>query len=156
MRGGRGRRDFSVFRSMCGQDYKQAQRGQCYRSVPPEPTAHIRRSRGQIAIGTLFENKQLDRHIAARERRRFAEACGSMPSPGPSFLPPNICFELHSQECNCVPLAKVLEHSSLAMTRRYANVMTEGLQAAHEKLSLLGGGKIHEETDFRVLASMLG
>lgn len=34
-------------------------------------------------------------------------------------------------------LQKVLGHSSLAMTRRYANLMTEDLQAVHEKLSLL-------------------
>ena len=34
-------------------------------------------------------------------------------------------------------LQKVLGHSSLEMTRRYANLMTEDLQAVHEKVSLL-------------------
>jgi len=34
-------------------------------------------------------------------------------------------------------LQKVLGHSSLEMTRRYANLMTEDLQAIHQKLSLL-------------------
>jgi integrase/recombinase XerD len=34
-------------------------------------------------------------------------------------------------------LQKVLGHSSLEMTRRYANLMTEDLQAVHERLSLL-------------------
>jgi integrase/recombinase XerD len=34
-------------------------------------------------------------------------------------------------------LQKVLGHSTLEMTRRYANLMTEDLQAAHERVSLL-------------------
>jgi integrase/recombinase XerD len=34
-------------------------------------------------------------------------------------------------------LQKVLGHSSLEMTRRYANLMTEDLQAMHQKVSLL-------------------
>ncbi len=32
---------------------------------------------------------------------------------------------------------KVLGHSTLEMTRRYANLMTEDLQAVHERVSLL-------------------
>jgi integrase/recombinase XerD len=36
-------------------------------------------------------------------------------------------------------LQKVLGHSTLEMTRRYANLMTEDLQAVHEKISLLAG-----------------
>ncbi|GAC1511772.1 MAG: tyrosine-type recombinase/integrase [Terriglobales bacterium] len=35
-------------------------------------------------------------------------------------------------------LQKVLGHSSLEMTRRYANLMTEDLQAIHQQVSLLG------------------
>jgi integrase/recombinase XerD len=38
-------------------------------------------------------------------------------------------------------LQKVLGHSSLEMTRRYASLMTEDLQAVHEKVSLLGGAR---------------
>jgi integrase/recombinase XerD len=34
-------------------------------------------------------------------------------------------------------LQKVLGHSTLQMTRRYANLMTKDLQAMHEKISLL-------------------
>jgi integrase/recombinase XerD len=34
-------------------------------------------------------------------------------------------------------LQKVLGHSSLEMTRRYANLVTEDLQAIHERVSLL-------------------
>lgn len=36
-------------------------------------------------------------------------------------------------------LQKVLGHSTLEMTRRYANLMTEDLQAVHERVSLLSG-----------------
>jgi integrase/recombinase XerD len=32
---------------------------------------------------------------------------------------------------------KVLGHSTLEMTRRYANLTTEDLQAVHQKISLL-------------------
>jgi integrase/recombinase XerD len=35
-------------------------------------------------------------------------------------------------------LQKVLGHSTLEMTRPYANLMTEDLQAVHERVSLLG------------------
>jgi integrase/recombinase XerD len=34
-------------------------------------------------------------------------------------------------------LQKVLRHSSLEMTRRYTNLMTEDLQAIHQRVSLL-------------------
>ncbi len=34
-------------------------------------------------------------------------------------------------------LQKILGHSTLEMTRRYCNLMTEDLQAVHSKLSLL-------------------
>ena len=34
-------------------------------------------------------------------------------------------------------LQKVLGHASLEMTRRYTNLMTEDLQAVHQRLSLL-------------------
>lgn len=37
-------------------------------------------------------------------------------------------------------LQKVLGHSSLEMTRRYANLVTEDLQAVHERVSLLARG----------------
>jgi integrase/recombinase XerD len=34
-------------------------------------------------------------------------------------------------------LQKVLGHSTLEMTRRYANLLTEDLQAVHQRVSLL-------------------
>jgi len=34
-------------------------------------------------------------------------------------------------------LQKCLGHSTLEMTRRYANLMTEDLQAVHQRVSLL-------------------
>jgi len=38
-------------------------------------------------------------------------------------------------------LQKVLGHSTLEMSRRYADLMTEDLQAVHERLSLLSNGR---------------
>jgi integrase/recombinase XerD len=46
----------------------------------------------------------------------------------------NLLVLLHG---NVFHLQKVLGHSSLEMTRRYANLMTEDLQAVHQRLSLL-------------------
>ena len=37
-------------------------------------------------------------------------------------------------------LQKVLGHSTLEMTRRYANLVTADLQAVHERVSLLSAG----------------
>jgi site-specific recombinase XerD len=41
-------------------------------------------------------------------------------------------------------LQKILGHTTLEMTRKYCNLMTEDLQAVHSKLSLLGGGACQE------------
>jgi integrase/recombinase XerD len=38
-------------------------------------------------------------------------------------------------------LQKILGHSTLEMTRRYANLMTSDLQDVHERLSILNGGR---------------
>jgi integrase/recombinase XerD len=49
-----------------------------------------------------------------------------------SFLP-SLLVGSHHQSL----LGSVLGHSSLEMTRRYANLMTEDLQAVHQQISLL-------------------
>lgn len=41
-----------------------------------------------------------------------------------------------------VSLQKTLGHSDLAMTRKYANLLTEDLQKVHQKVSLLSGGTL--------------
>jgi site-specific recombinase XerD len=49
------------------------------------------------------------------------------------FFLPSLLVGSHHQSL----LGSVLGHSSLEMTRRYANLMTEDLQAVHQQISLL-------------------
>jgi len=81
---------------------------------------------------------RLDRHVMARDVRRL---CYSL-----SFDPPVRTLHAfrHTFAVNYLRrggsvfhLQKVLGHSSLEMTRRYANLMTEDLQAIHQRVSLL-------------------
>ena len=82
---------------------------------------------------------KLDRHIVARDMKRFCRNLG--------FAPPVHTLHAfrHTFAVNYLRkggsvfhLQKMLGHSSLEMTRRYANLMTEDLQAVHQRLSLLG------------------
>jgi integrase/recombinase XerD len=81
---------------------------------------------------------RLDRHIMLRDVKRLCRQLG--------FEPPVRCIHAmrHTFAVNYLRkggsvfhLQKVLGHSSLEMTRRYANLMTEDLQAIHQKVSLL-------------------
>ena len=46
-------------------------------------------------------------------------------------------FTIYEKAEACSIFKKVLGHSTLEMTRRYANLLTEDLQAVHQKISLL-------------------
>jgi integrase/recombinase XerD len=81
---------------------------------------------------------RLDRHIVSRDVKRLCRTLG--------FAPPTRTLHAfrHTFSLNYLRrggsvfhLQKVLGHSSLEMTRRYANLMTEDLQAVHQRLSLL-------------------
>lgn len=80
----------------------------------------------------------LDRHVMARDVRKLCFSLG--------FDPPRRTLHAfrHTFAVNYLRkggsvfhLQKVLGHSSLEMTRRYANLMTEDLQAIHQQVSLL-------------------
>jgi integrase/recombinase XerD len=81
---------------------------------------------------------RLDRHVMARDVKLLCKRLG--------FDPPARTLHAfrHTFAVNCLRkggsvfhLQKVLGHSSLEMTRRYANLMTEDLQAIHQQVSLL-------------------
>jgi integrase/recombinase XerD len=81
---------------------------------------------------------RLDRHIMLRDVKRLCRRLG--------FDPPARCVHAmrHTFALNYLRrggsvfhLQKVLGHSTLEMTRRYANLMTEDLQAVHQRLTLL-------------------
>lgn len=81
---------------------------------------------------------RLDRHIMLRDVKRLCRQLG--------FEPPARCIHAmrHTFAINYLRkggsvfhLQKVLGHSSLEMTRRYANLLTEDLQEMHPRVSLL-------------------
>jgi integrase/recombinase XerD len=83
--------------------------------------------------GTLWNRRNILRDVK--------ELCRSL-----GFAPPNRTLHAfrHSFAVNYVRrggsvfhLQKVLGHSSLEMTRRYANLVTSDIQAVHERVSLL-------------------
>jgi integrase/recombinase XerD len=90
-----------------------------------------------LVLGTR-NGCRLDRHVMARDVRRLCQRLG--------FDPPARTLHAfrHSFAINYLRkggsvfhLQKVLGHSSLEMTRRYANLLTEDLQAVHQRLTLL-------------------
>jgi integrase/recombinase XerD len=88
---------------------------------------------------TTRNETQLGRRVMLRDVKRLCRRLG--------FEPPARTLHAfrHSFGVNYIRrggsvfhLQKCLGHSTLEMTRRYANLMTEDLQAVHERLSLLG------------------
>jgi len=95
-------------------------------------------AREGLVFGTQGGTKQGRRNVL----RDFKVLCRSL-----GFEPPerSIHAMRHTFAVNYLRkggsvfhLQKMLGHSSLEMTRRYANLMTEDLQAVHQRLSLLG------------------
>ena len=90
-----------------------------------------------MVLGTR-KGCRLDRHVMARDAKLLCKRLG--------FDPPVRTLHAfrHTFAVNYLRrgggvfhLQKVLGHSSLEMTRRYANLMTEDLQAIHQRVSLL-------------------
>ncbi len=81
---------------------------------------------------------KLDRHIVSRDVKRFCRRLGFAP-PVRTLHSFRHTFALNylRRGGSVFHLQKVLGHSSLEMTRRYANLMTEDLQAVHQRLTLL-------------------
>jgi integrase/recombinase XerD len=92
---------------------------------------------GSLVLGTERGGK-LDRHVVSRSVKLLCRHLG--------FTPPARTLHAfrHTFAVNYLRrgggvfhLQKVLGHSSLDMTRRYASLMTEDLQAVHQQISLL-------------------
>ena len=86
---------------------------------------------------TAHGNKLMHRNVL-REVKNFCKSLG--------FVPPRRTLHAFRQTFainyirrggSVFHLQRVLGHSTLEMTRRYANLMTEDLQAMHQKVSLL-------------------
>jgi integrase/recombinase XerD len=81
---------------------------------------------------------KLDRHIVLRDVKRLCMRLGFAP-PARTIHATRHTFAIHylRKGGSVFHLQKVLGHSSLEMTRRYANLLTEDLSAIHQKVSLL-------------------
>jgi len=90
-----------------------------------------------LLLGTT-DRTQLDRHVMARDMRKLCRSLGFDP-PARTLHAFRHTFAVNylRRGGSVFHLQKVLGHSSLEMTRRYANLMTEDLQAVHQRLSLL-------------------
>src|ERR1019366_4933104 len=99
-----------------------------------------------LAFPTQVGTKQGRRNVL----RDFKQLCRTL-----GFEPPARCIHAmrHTFAVNYLRkgggvfhLQKMLGHSTLEMTRRYANLMTEDLQAIHQKVSLLAQVREKMET----------
>jgi integrase/recombinase XerD len=84
---------------------------------------------------------QLGRRVMLRDVKLLCKRLGFEP-PARTLHAFRHTFAVHylRKGGSVFHLQKVLGHSSLEMTRRYANLMTEDLQAVHERVSLLSSG----------------
>jgi integrase/recombinase XerD len=89
----------------------------------------------------LFSNRngaKLGRRNVLRDVKQLCKRLGFNP-PARTLHAFRHTFAIHylRKGGSVFHLQKVLGHSTLEMTRRYANLMTEDLQAVHERVSLL-------------------
>jgi integrase/recombinase XerD len=99
---------------------------------------YTREMQPHLLVLTTKQGCRLDRHVVARDvkllckRLRFTPPARTLHSFRHTFA-----LNYLRRGGSVFHLQKVLGHSSLEMTRRYANLMTEDLQAVHQRLSLL-------------------
>jgi integrase/recombinase XerD len=95
-------------------------------------------ARDGLVFGTQGGTKQGRRNVL-RDFKSLCRSLGFEP-PERSIHAMRHTFAVHylRKGGSVFHLQKMLGHSSLEMTRRYANLMTEDLQAVHQRLSLLG------------------
>lgn len=98
----------------------------------------VRETQPHSLLLATRQGSHLDRHIVLRDMKAFCRSLGFEP-PARTLHAFRHTFALNyiRKGGSVFHLQKVLGHSSLEMTRRYANLMTEDLQAVHERLSLL-------------------
>jgi len=99
------------------------------RDYPRKPDALLLASRNETMLG---------RRVMLRDVKRLCNRLGFDP-PGRTLHAFRHTFAVNyiRRGGSVFHLQKCLGHSTLDMTRRYANLMTEDLQAVHERVSLL-------------------
>ncbi len=99
---------------------------------------HIRESPAHALVFGTRHGQILDRHVILRDVKLLCTRLGFDP-PARTLHAFRHTFAVNylRRGGSVFHLQKVLGHSSLEMTRRYANLMTEDLQAMHQQCSLL-------------------
>jgi integrase/recombinase XerD len=99
------------------------------RDYPRKPDALLLASKNETMLG---------RRVMLRDVKRLCKRLGFNP-PARTLHAIRHTFAVNyiRRGGSVFHLQKCLGHSTLEMTRRYANLMTEDLQAVHERLSLL-------------------
>jgi integrase/recombinase XerD len=88
-------------------------------------------------FGTM-NGTAVDRHVAARDVRKLCTRLGiERPERVLHAFRHTFSVNYVRKGGSVFHLQKSLGHSSLEMSRRYANLMTEDLQAIHQRVSLL-------------------
>jgi integrase/recombinase XerD len=81
---------------------------------------------------------QLGRRVMLRDVKLLCKRLGFTPPPRTLHaFRHSFAVNYLRRGSSVFHLQKILGHSSLEMTRRYANLLTEDLQAVHQKISLL-------------------
>jgi integrase/recombinase XerD len=115
-------------------------KGQKQRKVPFsfELRKHLCKSLTQGLVFGTRHGRMLDRHVVLRDVKLLCKRLGFDP-PARTLHSFRHTFALNylRKGGSVFHLQKVLGHSSLEMTRCYANLMTEDLQAVHQRVSLL-------------------
>jgi integrase/recombinase XerD len=115
-------------------------KGRKQRKVPFsfELRKHLCKSLTQGLVFSTRQGRVCDRHVVLRDVKRLCIRLGFDP-PAHTLHAFRHTFAINylRKGGSVFHLQKVLGHASLEMTRRYANLMTEDLQAVHEKISLL-------------------
>jgi integrase/recombinase XerD len=92
----------------------------------------------QLIFGTMGRARKLSQRNTLRDVKALCTRLG-FTAPGRAIHAFRHTFAVNylRRGGSVFHLQKVLGHSSLEMTRRYANLVTEDLQAVHERVSLL-------------------
>jgi len=115
-------------------------KGQKQRKVPFsfELRKHLCKSLTQGLVFATRHGRTLDRHVVLRDVKLLCKRLGfEAPERTLHAFRHTFAINYLRKGGSVFHLQKVLGHSSLEMTRRYANLMTEDLQAIHERVSLL-------------------
>jgi integrase/recombinase XerD len=99
--------------------------------------ADFERKPDLLLLGTRNET-QMGRRVVLRAVKNLCKRLGfDLPARSVHAFRHTFAVNYLRRGGSVFHLQKVLGHSTLEMTRRYANLMTEDLQAVHERISLL-------------------